>query len=108
MTDKKKILNIRETSVPELEDEGDETNEIIANAQREAMLSVARGLDEAFNGNARGNDRAIGFVLLTFPFGEYEETPNYVSNGAEREEILTLLEAALARAIRMKKNENSN
>ncbi len=55
------------------------------------MNGVAIALDEAFNGDARGVARKTGFVLLVFPFGEKEGRCNYISNGADRRDIITLL-----------------
>jgi len=40
---------------------------------------------------ARGKDRSTGFVLLVFPFGETEGRCNYISNGADRKDIVKLL-----------------
>jgi hypothetical protein len=54
------------------------------------MNSVARMLDEAFNG-PRGGSRPVGFVLLVFPFGTNDERCNYISNGANRDDIVKLL-----------------
>lgn len=53
---------------------------------REHMNDVARALDRVFNGEAKGTDRKVGFVLLTFPFGATDGRCNYISNGA-RDEI---------------------
>lgn len=64
---------------------------------RATMESVVRGLDQIFNGQARGHDRKVGFVLLVFPFGEKEGRCNYMSNGADREDVKTLLKEQLAR-----------
>jgi hypothetical protein len=55
------------------------------------MQAVARALDEVFNGDRKGDDRETGFVLLVFPFGESEGRCNYISNGADRGDIVTLL-----------------
>lgn len=55
------------------------------------MNDIAFALDIAFNGNAKGDDRTTGFVLLVFPFGSSDGRCNYISNGAEREAIITLL-----------------
>lgn len=57
----------------------------------EQMNAVARTLDEVFNGDAKGSAREIGFVLLVFPFGESKGRCNYISNGADRREIIKLL-----------------
>lgn len=53
------------------------------------MTGIAKALDEAFNGGRE--PREIGFVLLTFPYGDRSGRCNYVSNGAERKDIATLL-----------------
>ena len=55
------------------------------------MNAIARVLDETFNGDAKGSDRDIGFVLLVFPFGEKEGRCNYISNGADRRDMIKLL-----------------
>lgn len=39
---------------------------------REAMNGIAHGIDDVLNGNAKGSDRKVGFVLLVFPYGEHE------------------------------------
>lgn len=55
------------------------------------MQDVAAALDRFFNGEKRGSDRDVGFVLLVFPFGEREGRCNYISNGADRRDIIKLL-----------------
>ena len=57
----------------------------------EMMKDVARAIDTFFNGSLRGPDRPTGFVLLVFPFGEKEGRCNYISNGADRADIIKLL-----------------
>ena len=57
----------------------------IEQAYREQMNAVAQGLDDVFNGKAKGANRKVGFVLLVFPFGEAESSRcNFISNGADR------------------------
>ncbi len=64
----------------------------------EKMQSVARLLDAMFNGkDHRGDDRSTGFVLLVFPFGEKEGRCNYISNGADRDDVMKLLWEQLQR-----------
>jgi hypothetical protein len=63
----------------------------------EKMNAIARVLDETFNGEAKGNDKKIGFVLLMFHFGEKEGRCNFISNGAERKDIVTLFKEMIAR-----------
>jgi hypothetical protein len=64
---------------------------------REMMTAVAQALDEMFNGPARGQDRKTGFVLLVFPFGEGEGRCNYISNGADRKDIVTMFREQIRR-----------
>lgn len=55
------------------------------------MRALAKGIDKMLNGEAEGGERKVGFVLLTFPFGEAGGRCNYVSNGADRRDIATML-----------------
>ena len=65
---------------------------------RDQMIAVARGLDEIFNGDAKGADRKAGFVLLVFPFGDAAGARcNFISNGADRRDIVTLFREMIAR-----------
>ena len=63
----------------------------IQDEYRAQMNAVAKILDEVFNGVARGADRQVGFVLLVFPFGEKDGRCNYISNGADRADMVKLL-----------------
>ena len=54
------------------------------------MSAVAQTLDQVFNGEAKGHNRSVGFVLLVFPFGEREGRCNYISNG-DRNDVAKLL-----------------
>jgi hypothetical protein len=64
---------------------------------REQMNGIARALDEAFNGAAKGSDRRVGFVLLIFEYGENEGRCNYISNGADRRDIVTMFKEQIKR-----------
>lgn len=62
------------------------------------MNGVARGLDDVFNGDAKGADRKTGFVLLVFPFGTADGGRcNFISNGADRKDVVTLMKEMIAR-----------
>lgn len=63
----------------------------------EQMQLLARFLDEHLNGGLRGQDRHTGFVLLVFPFGEREGRCNYISNGADRKDIVTMMREQIKR-----------
>jgi len=63
----------------------------IQDEYRARMNAIARVLDETFNGDARGSERKTGFVLLVFPYGDVDGRCNYISNGADRRDIIKLL-----------------
>lgn len=60
---------------------------------RQNMQAIAGVLDEQFNGEAKGKDRKVGFVLMVFPYGDGEGRANYISNGVSRETIIELFRA---------------
>jgi hypothetical protein len=66
-------------------------------AYRETMNRLASFLDQTFNGNAKKGKRQTGFVLLVFPFGEKEGRCNYISNGANRDDIVVLMKEQIKR-----------
>lgn len=62
------------------------------------MVAISKVLDEVFNGEAKGDDRKTGFVLMVFPFGDaFDGRCNYLSNGADRRDIVTLMKEMIAR-----------
>jgi hypothetical protein len=61
------------------------------------MVAVVHTIDELFNGHAGGSDRKTGFVLLVFPFGDTTGRCNFMSNGADRRDIVTLFKEMIAR-----------
>jgi hypothetical protein len=61
------------------------------------MTAVAQALDEMFNGKAGGPGRKTGFVLMVFPFDDHTGRCNYMSNGASREDVATLMKEMIAR-----------
>lgn len=64
---------------------------------RVGMNEIAKALDEVFNGTSKGKDRETGFVLLVFPFGYNEGRCNFISNGADRKDIVALFKEMIAR-----------
>ena len=64
---------------------------------RALMNALASGLDEALNDGAKGKSRHTGFVLLVFPFEGHEGRCNYISNGADRKDIVTLMKEQIKR-----------
>jgi hypothetical protein len=64
------------------------------------MVRLARLLDQYFNGDARGKDRPTGFILMVYPFSNLEKGDarcNYISNGADRRDVVTLMKEMIAR-----------
>jgi hypothetical protein len=69
----------------------------IDDAYRAQMNAIAGALDGFLNGEDKGAERKVGFVLLVFPFGSEDGRCNYISNGADRRTISTLLKEQAAR-----------
>jgi len=63
----------------------------------ETMNKLAGALDQIFNGEAKGADQATGFVLMVFPFGSTDGRCNYISNGADRRDIVVLMKQMITR-----------
>lgn len=61
------------------------------------MTAIAAAIDEFFNGEAKGDARTVGFVLMVFPFDNREGRCNYLSNGADRKDVVTLMKEMIAR-----------
>jgi hypothetical protein len=65
--------------------------------QHEAMNAIGAALDEVFNGDLKTPHKKVGFVLMVFPYGEHEGRCNYLSNGADRRDIVALMKEMVAR-----------
>src|SRR5262245_33841810 len=64
----------------------------------EQMTAVASALDHVFNGDAKGKDKKVGFVLLLFEYGKADGgRTNYISNGANRKDVVVLMKEMVAR-----------
>lgn len=61
------------------------------------MTATVKALDTLFNGGAKGKDRKVGFILMVFPFGSHEGRCNYMSNGADRKDVVVMLKEQVAR-----------
>jgi len=64
---------------------------------RRLMNDVGKAIDVLFNGPAKGAKRETGFVLLVFPFGEHTGRCNFLSNGADRRDIIELFKEMIKR-----------
>lgn len=61
------------------------------------MNAIAATLDHTFNGDAKGANRKVGFVLMVFEYGDNPSRCNYLSNGADRQDVVTLMKEMIAR-----------
>ena len=61
------------------------------------LVHQVERLDFLFNGGATGANRRVGVILLTFPFGIVDATPDYVSNGVNRQHAAMLLRQIAAK-----------
>lgn len=68
---------------------------------RAMMNTLAKGLDEIFNGPLHGKDRHTGFVLLVFPMNDEPSKDktrcNFISNGANRKDLAAMFKELIAR-----------
>ncbi len=69
----------------------------VEEAYREKMTKLVKAIDEYLNVGQHGNDRAAGFVLLVFPFGDTTGRCNFMSNGADRKDLTALLQEMISR-----------
>lgn len=64
---------------------------------RAQMNAIAEALDDVFNPGQRAPHKKVGFVLLTFEYGSHDGRCNFISNGADRRDIVTLFREMIAR-----------
>jgi hypothetical protein len=63
----------------------------------EKMNAIAITLDEFLNGEDKGAARRVGFVMMVFEYGNTDGRCNYISNGADRADIVALMKEMIAR-----------
>jgi hypothetical protein len=68
----------------------------IEHKHRAQMNALAEAVDRTLNGDVRGKRRAVGFVLLVFPYSKKGRC-NYISNGAERADMIAMFKELIAR-----------
>lgn len=59
------------------------------------MNRLAALIDKFFNGDAKGHDRKVAFLLLVSEFGDAKRC-NYISNG-ERRDMVAMMKETTAR-----------
>lgn len=66
-------------------------------AYHEKMIGVMGVIDELFNGDAKAPNKKVGIVMMVFPYGDVSGRCNYMSNGADRKDIVILMREMIAR-----------
>jgi hypothetical protein len=66
-------------------------------AYAEQMGAIMKALDEFMNGDLKGPDKKVGIVVLTFRYGDDTGRCNFMSNGADRRDIVTMFKEMIAR-----------
>lgn len=66
-------------------------------AHHAKMTAIMQTLDEFLNEGTTGADREIGLVVLTFPYGAHDGRCNFMSNGADRKDIVAMFKEMIAR-----------
>ena len=61
------------------------------------MNEIMRRLDELFKQGKKGKDRDVGLVLWVFPYHDHDGRVNYISNGADRKDIIVMMKELIAR-----------
>ena len=62
------------------------------------MTAIMQTLDELLNGpKGPGYVKRNGIVIMMFPFENFDGRCNYMSNGADRADIVTLMREMIAR-----------
>ena len=64
----------------------------IQSEYKDKMYLLAKMLDYEFNGTLTGDARKTGFIIMVFPFGNEDGRCNYISNGADRNDVIKLME----------------
>lgn len=64
---------------------------------RAQMVAIAQAIDDLFNEGLEHPNKKVGFVLLTFAYGSHDGRCNFLSNGADRKDIVTLFREMIAR-----------
>lgn len=61
------------------------------------MVAIVEALDDTFNHGKKAPDKDVGFVLLVFPYHDHGGRCNFMSNGADRKDLVVLFKEMIAR-----------
>jgi len=67
-------------------------------AYHDKMTAIMSALDDFINDGAKAPNKKVGIVVMMFPYGDTATGRcNYMSNGADRRDIVTLMKEMIAR-----------
>lgn len=61
------------------------------------MSAICAVVDETFNGQLKHPHKKVGFVLLTFPYSDTPGRANFMSNGADRRDLVRMFKDLIER-----------
>jgi len=64
---------------------------------REEMATVMRAINFYLNGDTPIPERKVACIVMMFNFGEGPGRANYMSNGIDRRDVITLMKEQIAR-----------
>ena len=63
----------------------------------EKMTAIMQAIDEFLNDGVKGDARKTGIIVMMFPYGDTTGRCNYMSNGADRRDVVNLMKEMIAR-----------
>jgi hypothetical protein len=66
-------------------------------AKINALDGIITALDKHFNEGRKGEDRDVGFVLMTFPINGGKTESTYTSNGVKRSYVARIMKNLIKR-----------
>jgi len=64
---------------------------------QDQMIAIMKTLDEFINPGQKAPNKDVAIVLMMFNYGDGPGRCNYISNGASRQDIVTLMKEMIAR-----------
>lgn len=61
------------------------------------MIAFMKTFDQIFNPGLKAPDKKVGVIMLTFEYGEKEGRCNYISNGANRQDVVVMFKEQIKR-----------
>jgi hypothetical protein len=61
------------------------------------MIAIMETLDDVFNPGMRAPNKETGIVVMVFPYGDKTGRCNFISNGADRNDVVALMKEMIGR-----------